>query len=85
MIRIIGTAPEFGAPLQDLHPLVDYQCCAAATHLQHEARFPTSRIARWWEFRTWLTFTSVTSLFSQTFADWHGSCSMTSTKILPTE
>jgi hypothetical protein len=33
--------PGFRAPpVLDLHPFVDNQCCAAATHLQHAVQIP---------------------------------------------
>jgi hypothetical protein len=50
MIRIIGGSscvgpkPEGQRSVQNLHPFVDYQCCSAISHLQHEVEFPNCRI-----------------------------------------
>jgi hypothetical protein len=87
MIRITGSAPECwgGGPLQDLHPFVDYQCCAAVSHLQHQVEIPNSwprKVARIANFNVRLCRNALISLH---FHEWHGSCSDKNAKILPTE
>jgi len=56
MVRIIGSAllggPFGSRPVRDQHPLVDNQCCAAISHLQHEAQIPNCADRAWRDFRT---------------------------------
>jgi phage shock protein C len=39
-------------PVLDLHPFVDYQCCAAISRLQHKVEIPNSRVRKWRGLRT---------------------------------
>jgi hypothetical protein len=49
MIRIIGpkapSAASQARPVIDLHPFVEYQCCAAISHLQQAVQIPNSQVA----------------------------------------
>jgi phage shock protein PspC (stress-responsive transcriptional regulator) len=63
-----------GGALQDLHPFVDYQCCAAKSHLQHEAKIPNSWREKVVGIAKPAVRISVKLLKLHFFSEWHVSC-----------
>ena len=79
MIRIIvgpcSLAPVVaGARLKDLHPFVEYQCCAAISHLQHEVKIPKCRLRDVAGLTNSLPHPECNVLEFGVFQNWHGSC-----------
>src|SRR4029079_6686362 len=76
MIRITATSSsaDGGAPLLDLHRLVDSQCCTALSHLQHQVGIPNSSAVRVAAFATWKFGRPPKLLANHHFRVWHGSC-----------
>jgi hypothetical protein len=80
MIRIIGPMllwrSRAPAPVLDLHPFVDNQCCTALSRLQHEAEIPNYAGGRVADFANPHMVTASNALDFSDFRVWHGSCSV---------
>jgi hypothetical protein len=81
MIRITALV-SFPAATQrharGLHPLAEYQCCAAISHLQHTVQIPNCRLLQVAPVPNPAPTAGRKVLKLPDFQIWHGSCSVMS-------